>query len=344
MWTVGKISQPDTPRKKWTLPTLTTFLPATPQLMDSATLSADALSVAVIDMQIASWICIMQMSGQTDKHTWWSRANNYSHSWTDGHAFSNFLLHCCTMQCIACMLTGLAAVEATHFGRSLKLSWSYTSPRFKAFRALDPANYRPISNLNTLSKILERVFLARLLPQVNKSSNFNIFQSAYRKFHSTETALLKILDDVYCNAGQLQSTLLIGLDLSAAFDTIDKSTLIARLRRSFGVEGLALDWISSYLANRSQHVRVGSSRSPPSVCEHGVPQGSVLGPILFSLYVAPVANVISAFNVSHHQYADECSSTLHLTTTTLATLTTYRHALQQSVAGSYSTVKCESFQ
>jgi hypothetical protein len=169
----------------------------------------------------------------------------------------------------------------------------------------DPANYRPISNLNSLSKILERVFLARLLPQVNKSSNFNIFQSAYRKFHSTETALLKILDDVYCNAGQLQSTLLIGLDLSAAFDTIDKSTLIARLRRSFGVEGPALDWINSYLANRSQHVRVGSSRSPPSVCEHGVPQGSVLGPILFSLYVAPVANVISAFNVSHHQYADD---------------------------------------
>ena len=63
MWTVGKISQPDTPRKKWTRPTLTTFLPATPQLMDSAL----ALSVAVIDMQIASWICIMQMSGQTSQ-------------------------------------------------------------------------------------------------------------------------------------------------------------------------------------------------------------------------------------------------------------------------------------
>jgi Reverse transcriptase (RNA-dependent DNA polymerase)/Endonuclease-reverse transcriptase len=169
----------------------------------------------------------------------------------------------------------------------------------------DPANYRPISNLNTLSKILERVFLARLIPQVNASNNFNIFQSAYRKYHSTETALLKILDDVYRNAGQLQSTLLIGLDLSAAFDTIDKSTLIARLRRSFGVEELALDWISSYLSDRSQHFRVGSSRSPPSFCEHGVPQGSVLGPILFSLYIAPVANVISAFNVNHHQYADD---------------------------------------
>ena len=169
----------------------------------------------------------------------------------------------------------------------------------------EPSNYRPISNLNTLSKILERVFLPRLLPQVISSSNFNAYQSAYRKYHSTETALLKILDDVYSNAGRFQSTLLIGLDLSAAFDTIDKTTLIARLRRSFGISGPALDWISSYLSNRSQHVRVGSSLSPSSTCEHGVPQGSVLGPILFSLYVAPVANVISAFGVSHHQYADD---------------------------------------
>ena len=169
----------------------------------------------------------------------------------------------------------------------------------------DPSSYRPISNLNTLSKILERVFLARLLPHVSNSNNSNPFQSAYRKFHSTETALLKILDDVYTNAGRLQPTLLIGLDLSAAFDTIDKITLINRLWKSFGIEGKALDWISSYLTDRSQHVSVGSSSSPSSTCTYGVPQGSVLGPILFSLYVAPVANVISSFGVSHHQYADD---------------------------------------
>jgi hypothetical protein len=169
----------------------------------------------------------------------------------------------------------------------------------------EPSNYRPISNLNTLSKIIERVFLARLLPHVTNSNNFNRHQSAYRKHHSTETALLKILDDVYANAGHHQSTLLIGLDLSAAFDTIDKSTLLARLQISFGVDGLALEWISSYLSNRSQHVRVGSVRSPSTVCEYGFPQGSVLSPILFTLFVAPVAHVISSFCVDHHQYADD---------------------------------------
>ena len=122
-----------------------------------------------------------------------------------------------------------------------------------------------------------------------------MFQSAYRKHHSTETALLKILDDVYRNAGQLQSTLLIGLDLSAAFDTIDKSTLIARLHRSFGIEGLALDWISSYLAGCSQHVRVGSSRSPPTNCVYGVPKVLSWGPScsLSTLLQSPTSSLHS---------------------------------------------------
>ena len=104
----------------------------------------------------------------------------------------------------------------------------------------DPSNYRPISNLNTLSKILERVFLSRLLPHINSSQNFNHHQSAYRKYHSTETALLKILDDVYTGVGRRRSTLLAGLDLSSAFDTIDKHTLVTRLRESFGIDGSAL--------------------------------------------------------------------------------------------------------
>jgi hypothetical protein len=169
----------------------------------------------------------------------------------------------------------------------------------------DPSSYRPISNLNTLSKILERFFLSRLLPHINSSQNFNHHQSAYRKYHSTETALLKILDDVYTGVGRRRSTLLVSLDLSSAFDTIDKHTLVTRLRESFGIDGSALAWIDSYLSDRSQHVGIGSSRSPSTTCDHGVPQGSVLGPVLFSLYIAPVAHLIESFGVKQHQYADD---------------------------------------
>ena len=169
----------------------------------------------------------------------------------------------------------------------------------------NPANFRPISNLNTMSKILERLFLVRLLPHVLASPNYNNFQSAYRRNHSTETALISILDDVYSDIGNHQQTVLVGLDLSAAFDTIDQSTLIRRLDMSFGIRATALGWIRSYLTDRSQYVSVGRARSHTIQCKHGVPQGSVLGPILFTLYVSPIAKIISSFGVTHHQYADD---------------------------------------
>ena len=93
----------------------------------------------------------------------------------------------------------------------------------------DPANYRPISNLNTLSKILERLVLMRLSPHIVSSGNFNLLQSAYRKHHSTETCLLKTLSDTYRIIDNGQSTLLVALDLSAAFDTVPHDILLARL-------------------------------------------------------------------------------------------------------------------
>src|SRR5881296_1134558 len=150
----------------------------------------------------------------------------------------------------------------------------------------DPANYRPISNLNTISKVIERLALARLLPHVAASGNFNPLQSAYRKQHSTETALVKILDDLYRIIDEQKVAVLIGLDLSAAFDTIDHDTLINRLQSVFGVTGVALKWIEAYLRGRSQYVKIGSERSLTTPCDVGVPQGSVLGPFLFSIYTS----------------------------------------------------------
>ena len=101
----------------------------------------------------------------------------------------------------------------------------------------DPTSYRyrPISNLSTISKIVERLCLKRLLPHVINSGNFNSLQSAYRKLHSTETALLKIMDHLYRMIDDRQAAVLIGLDLSAAFDTIDHSVLLSRLQSVFGV-------------------------------------------------------------------------------------------------------------
>ena len=116
----------------------------------------------------------------------------------------------------------------------------------------NPASFRPISNLHTISKVLERLFLSRTSPHVESSQNFNRFQSAYRRGFSTETAILRMLNDVYSAADDRCRSMIVLLDLSAAFDTIDKSTLLCRLQHTFGISGSALLWFKSYLEGRTQ--------------------------------------------------------------------------------------------
>ena len=108
-----------------------------------------------------------------------------------------------------------------------------------------------------ISKILEKLFLSRLQPHILASPNFNSYQSAYRRNHSTETDLLCTLDHGHHSANNHKSTLLVSLDLSAAFDTIDHRILLNRLESTFGISGTALQWITSYLINRSQYVKLG---------------------------------------------------------------------------------------
>ena len=170
-----------------------------------------------------------------------------------------------------------------------------------------PANYRPISNLSTMSKLLERLLLSRLRPHITTSSNFSSFQSAYRPGFSTETALLHIFNNLSDICGKGNCAVMVGLDLSAAFDTINHQLLLERLKSDFGIDGLAFSWLQSYLSNRTQYVKLGNHSSAPVELLAGVPQGSVLGPLLFTTYTSPLSNIIHGFEVSFHQYADDTS-------------------------------------
>jgi len=147
--------------------------------------------------------------------------------------------------------------------------------------------------------------MSRLVAHVERSPSYNRYQSAYRRGYSTETAITRMLSDVYRNAENKARTLLLQLDLSAAFDTLDIETLVNRIEHTFGITGQALSWLKSYINERSQFIRVGNKQSASKSCEFGVPQGSVLGPLLFTLYVAPITNVIASFGISHSQYADD---------------------------------------
>ena len=169
----------------------------------------------------------------------------------------------------------------------------------------DMKNYRPVSNLSFLSKILEKVVASHLNSHINSSHTSNDYQSAYRKFHSTETALLKIHNDILSLMDDGRVTALTLLDLSAAFDTIDHTTLLRRLGNWFGVSGKALDWFKPYLTGRSQRIKLGNCLSSISDLSFGVPQGSVLGSLLFTLYTTPLSSLVSGHAIPHHLYADD---------------------------------------
>jgi len=169
----------------------------------------------------------------------------------------------------------------------------------------DSKNFRPVSNLSLLSKLLEKVVAGQLNGFLNITNTLPSTQSAYRKFHSTETALLKVFSDL-CKAVDDGNTCLLGLlDLSSAFDTVDHNILLTRLDVSFGVKSTALEWFQSYLTDRTQVVRVAGCSSKTSRLRCGVPQGSILGPLLFIIYASPVIDIIRRHGLLSHCYADD---------------------------------------
>jgi exonuclease III len=174
--------------------------------------------------------------------------------------------------------------------------------------SLDPdnlSNYRPISQLNFISKLLERIVAKQIEEHLSSHALFLPFQSAYRKFHSTETALLTVHNDILVAMDKGKVTALVMLDLSAAFDTVDHSILIQRLENWFGISGSALEWFRSYLLSRTQSVCVQGSSSEPHELFCGVPQGSVLGPLLFTLYTTPLGSLFDRHSFNYHLYADD---------------------------------------
>ena len=174
--------------------------------------------------------------------------------------------------------------------------------------SLDPddlKNYRPVSNLSFLSNVLERIVLSQLNEHLNHNNLLSPPQSAYRPNHSTETALLRIVNDLLTIMDNKKICILTLLDLSAAFDAIDHQILLTRLQHSFGISGPALSWFSSYLSNRTHAVTITSLQSEHTTLHYGVSQGSVLGHVLFILYTQPLFNLVSKHAVSHHAFADD---------------------------------------
>ena len=163
-------------------------------------------------------------------------------------------------------------------------------------------NFRPISNFPFLSKILEKLVLKQLNGYLHFNCIFEKFQSGFRPHHSTETALVKDVNDLRMNMDDKKLSILVLLDLSAAFD---HDILINRLQKFDGLSGPVLDWFKTYLSSRDCFVSIGDHSSANTSATCGVPQGSILRPVLFNLYMLPLGNIIREHGISFHSYADD---------------------------------------
>ena len=166
-------------------------------------------------------------------------------------------------------------------------------------------NYRPVSNLVFISKLIERVVADRLGHHMTQNNLHLHHQYGYKKDHSCETLLLKLVNDLLELFDNKMPCVLLLLDLSAAFDTVDQNKLLVLLRDEIGIDGTAYKWFESFLVDRTQKVRIGDSDSDEKTLEWGVAQGSVLGPPLFGIYVRPLYRFVEPIKVNIFGYSDD---------------------------------------
>ena len=166
------------------------------------------------------------------------------------------------------------------------------------------SSYRPISKLSFVSKVLEKHIAIQIQHHMETHNLFDTFQSAYRPHHSCETAIVRIQDDIMKSLDSHKYVILVLLDLSSAFDSGDHDILMNKLYK-IGVRGRAYSWVKSYLSLRTQAVEIGEAMSETVHLHCGVPQGIVLGPLLFNIYCIDLADVFRDHSVHYHMYADD---------------------------------------
>ena len=182
-------------------------------------------------------------------------------------------------------------------------------PVSKAGNPSVPSNYRPISILPAISKVLERIMYDRLLNFLNKHKILSSNQFGFRKNVSTYMATADIVKYITDGFNSKEISIGVFLDLSKAFDTVDHNILLRKLTH-YGIRGIVFNWFHSYLSNRKQVVRINNKSSSLSNISCGVPQGSILGPLLFLIYINDLCN---------------CSSLLHFTLFADDTSILYKH-------------------
>ena len=167
-------------------------------------------------------------------------------------------------------------------------------------------NYRPVSNLTYLSKVIEEATGRQFARHLQENSLQETLQSAYKGGLSTETALVAVFDALLSGLDEPNTGFLIAmLDMSAAFDTVDHAILLKRLKSTFGIQGMVIQWFQSYLSNRTVRISIENTLSDKIKLDCSLPQGSKLGPRLYSDYTQPLGNLLRLLPLLFHCYADD---------------------------------------
>ena len=186
-------------------------------------------------------------------------------------------------------------------------SWRYSKlvPLHKKGSKLDMRNYRPVALLSPISKVLERLVFEQMYRHFHGNKIFHTNLHGYRKYRSTQTALITIYDRWVRSASRGKLSGAVLLDLSAAFDLVDHHLLLQKLK-IYGLQKDCLDWLTSYLGGRYQAVWIDHQLSEFLNCDVGVPQGSILGPLLFLLYLNDLPEILES---QADSYADDTTLT-----------------------------------
>ena len=168
----------------------------------------------------------------------------------------------------------------------IPLEWkeAKVTPIFKSGKRNEENNYRPISVLPLISKIMEHTIQVQFVAFLKENDVLSIYQSGFRRNHSTETAVIHFVEHILQHMDKQKATGALFIDLKKAFDLVDHECLLYKLEH-YGIRGQALCWFQNYLTNRTQRVKYADELSPSCMLNYGVPQGSVLGPLLFVLHI-----------------------------------------------------------
>ena len=271
-------------------------LPSSTNLTDTTFSPSSSTSSSTYNLSSFDLTTVDELRSMIKKHGIKTSSNDPLPAFLIEDNLELLLPHFCTLVNLSLSTSNFDGLKEAHVVPILK-SLQSDHELFK--------NFRPVSLLSFISKLTERVVHTRVNSYLSENDLHVPSHFGYKRHHSCETFLLKLIDDILVTIDNKLGVVVLIIDLSAAFDTVDHTVLLNILQSKFHITGSALSWFKSFLSGRTQRVKIGDSLSSSLTILFGVPQGSILGPLLFNLYCSSLPEAFSCAGFNSMGYADD---------------------------------------